>query len=237
MTSKLFAISLFLFITNVFLVYCSSITTRTSALKHPTPIQIIESNILVTAYPTRVDAFKNTLQFNIKVNDVAKKSTEQLFYHSINVTGILKNISQKPVVIPTRLFNGAGHGVNVNFVLSTRDGKTRSDYSCCADTIMPYPSRNEDLIVLNPNEENFYTIEVVYMEKSDPIYSTLTQITSGEYILSAYFFNSDFGYYVQPTGIPTSTPGGDILDEKFYIADMNMWVGEVESNHVIVKLP
>src|SRR5918994_5786116 len=123
MTLKICSISLFLFTTNVFLVYCSSRTTATSVLKHPTPIQIVEGHILVTAYPTRVEAFKNSLQFNIKVNDVNKRKTnDQSVYYSITVIGTLKSISQKPVVIPTRLFNGITDWANVNFILSTHDG-------------------------------------------------------------------------------------------------------------------
>jgi hypothetical protein len=59
------------------------------------------------------------------------------------------------------------------------------------------------------------------------------KLSGGKFTFFASYQNMNIGYVIHDP-MPTS---GEAIQDSLLIADMNMWVGVVESNHVEVEFP
>ena len=232
-------------ILTLILASCISSPTATEFVKVmqiPTPINTphaIPSSIgqitdekAFDLYQGRINTFKNSLRFTIRILDVRLHTDGTLYI--IKVEGTITNISAQPVVITETLRSGFTVEPEIYWSFSY-NGKGLRYSDCCFDGWLNIDQ--DDYVVLQPNEFQRYNSEVSLpvalgnSERQD-IYLSGKPIT-----ITATYINFRVGYALQNQDGSLVTTTDENGKRVFYTVDMNAWVGEVQSSPITYVFP
>ena len=228
----------------------SSITPTVST---PQVIQVISQQDIFDIMPNRIEKFENKLIISIDLEglDVSSKPDDLLDSHIIDLLVSFKNVSLSPIVLRMPITIGTdgldGTVNDLTAIFSRRDGSKMS-----VEGISNYPNRlnvrndppvtHNNFIILDTGESLAMPIEIaiplVYIEYNN--YSG--KLPSGEYNLSIAYRNIDIGYKVSYEKTPPVTFESLQSEDKWYFentlfADLDAWVGLVQSNTIQFAIP
>jgi hypothetical protein len=200
----------------------------------PTSLGWVTQSRSFDLYDERISAFKNTLEFKIRILDVSLRSKADLTLYMIKTEGTITNVSDQPVAITKDLRTGVTVDPEVYWSFSY-NGEKLEYIQCCADGRLYIDQ--DDYIVLQPNEFQRYAwafslpVELRNSEGQD------VSLSGKPITITAMYTNFSIGYtLIDKDGNIVAT-----IDQNsepiFYTVDMNAWVGEVQSNSVTYVFP
>ena len=191
----------------------------------PTEIGRTTSQESFQLYDQRVEAFENTLQFDIKVSNIKINNFENISFYSGIVEGRLTNISSNPIVLRKNLSSGFTGNEDISWKFYF-DNTKLSYINCCVDTFGILFLSQEDYVLLQPGEFQNYNLSFtflpleIYDDKGNEV-----RLSGKKIVLVATYRNIRVGYDEGPPFDSTKN------------IDMNSWVGEVQSNSVNYVFP
>ena len=185
-------------------------------------------------YDERINTFKDTLKFTIRILDVSFFTKEDTTLYIIKAEGVITNISDKPIVISEYLRTGFTVDPEVYWSFSYhRKGLQYSE--CCVDGWVFIDQ--DDYILLQPNEFQRNIWEFSLPLKLSNSEGQEVYLSGKPIKIAATYINHRVGYALMDEDRTLVTSTDENGEEVFYEVDMNAWVGEVQSNSVTYVFP
>lgn len=213
----------------------------------PQIVQVVSQASAMDCVLGRTKDFDGSLSVTIALNNLklSNSTTDLLDPHIINLTIAFKNISSEPLVLKKPISIGiSGSSWLLNdlvFILQNEDQDSMSvgDITHYVSGL-PYLTTS-DFVQLRT--KGVFTLPVK-MEVPLLIFKgekSGSKLPAGNYLIWALYRNADIGYTLPMTSTPPYFSDWDSeynwSIENTMVADLNAWVGMVESNKVEFSIP
>ena len=201
----------------------------------PTPIGQVTQTKSFDLYDKRIKGFENTLEFHISdtgINLYTNKNNTSMFI--VNIQGILKNITDKSLVVRRELRTGLTLEPEI-YLEFTYNNKSLAYFQCCVDGFLRM--KQDDYVVLPPGKSRIYIWSVPLLLTMNDTDNEVVSLSGKSIKISALYISTDVGFSLQDHKgnlITSQDKNGDSIS---YVVDINMWLGKLKSNEITVRFP